>query len=243
MLDTFRAAGQVVLTAQGQSATVTAGQQATVDAGQPPSPPEPMSDEELDLWATEAELIDMEEFDLALPTVTPEPPTPTQTPISTATPAIKPTPTPTVTPAITPTPTPTAPPTPVPPTATSASTPTHTPTPTVTPTPAAILGSPAIISIDFPSEIPADGSSIDGTVQFRDPDGDVNWVTFDVISASDFAPFAFNPSDNLARGDATDGTFEFYMWCSAVQNVTMRVTLFDAAGNSSAPVDFGFNCK
>jgi hypothetical protein len=28
-----------------------------------------------------------------------------------------------------------------------------------------------------------------------------------------------------------------------VQDVTLRVTLFDAAGNSSTPVDFGFSCK
>ena len=262
------AVGEAVLTAQGQSVTVTAGQQATVEPGQPPGPAEPMSDEELTLWATEAEVIKIEEFDLVLPTVTPEPPTATQTPTSTATPTIKPTPTPTVAPTITPTPTLTVPPTitptptvaptiaptptpTVPPTITPAPTvaPTITPTPTptvapkITPTPTAIPGPPTIISIDFPSQIPADGTSIGGTVRFQDPDGDVNWITFDVVRASDFTPFEFDPLEGLVEGDATDGTVEFYLWCVTVQKVAMQVTLFDAAENSSAPVNFAFSCE
>jgi hypothetical protein len=50
------AEGEAVLTAQEQSVTVAAGQQATVEPGRPPSPPEPMSDEERALWATEGEM-------------------------------------------------------------------------------------------------------------------------------------------------------------------------------------------
>ena len=237
------AAGQVELTAQQQSVTVAAGQQATVQPGQPPGPAEPMSDEELDLWAAEAEVIDIEDFDLLLPTATPELPTPTQTPTSTATPTV----TPTLTSTATPTAMPTA--TPVPPTATY--TPTHTPeptftptaTPTITPTPTAVPGPPRIVSIDFPSEIPADETSFHGTVWFQDPDGNVNWATFDAISATKFTPFAFNPMEYLVEGDARDGALGFYIFCGTVQSVTVRVTLFDAAGNSSAPVDFGFSCK
>jgi hypothetical protein len=242
------AAGQAVLTALGQSVTVTAGQQATVELGQPPDPPEPMSDEELNLWATEAELmgieIEIEEFDLVIPTVTPEPPAATQTPAPTATSPIEPTPTPA--PTITPTPAPTITPTPEPtitPTPAPTITPTPAPTNTPTPTPMPISEPPTIISIDFPSQIPADGSYVPGTVQFQDPDGDVSWITFDVIRATDFTPFEFNPLESLAEGDATGGTVEFYTWCVTVQNVAMRVTLFDAAGNSSAPVDFGFSCR
>ena len=229
------AAGQVELTAQGQSVIVAAGQQATAEPGQPPSPPEPVSDEEWEQWAAEAEKVHIEALDLALPTATPEPPTPTYTPTSTATPTAVPT--------VTPTATPTATATPVPPTATSTSTPTYTPTATVTPTPTAVPGPPTTISIDFPSEIPADGTPFHGTVWFQDPDGDVNWVTFDVISATDFTPFAFNPIESLVEGDARDGTFGFHMWCGTVQDVTLRVTLFDAAGNSSVAVDFAFSCK
>ena len=233
------AAGQVELKAQGQSVVVAAGQQATAEPGQLPSPPESMSDEEWEQWAAEAEKVHIEALDLALPTATPEPPTPTYTPTSTATPTVKPTAIPTVTPTATPTATATS----VPPTATLTSTPTHTPTATVTPTPTAVPGPPTTILIDFPSEISADGTSVHGTVRFQDPDSDVNWVTFDVINATDFTPFAFNPIESLIEGDARDGTFGFHTWCGTAQNVTLRVTLFDAAGNSSAPVDFSFSCK
>ena len=64
------AEGQVVLTAQEQSVTVAADQQTTVKADQPPAPPEPLSDEERTLWATEGEM----------PEMAPPTSTPTQTP-------------------------------------------------------------------------------------------------------------------------------------------------------------------
>ena len=102
---------------------------------------------------------------------------------------------------------------------------------------------PTILSIDFPSRIPPDGTGIDGSVRFRDPDGDVNWVTFDVVSASDFESFAFNPVNYLIEGDATEGVFSFHTWSNVVQQVTLRVTLYDDAGNSSAPVDFSFTSE
>jgi hypothetical protein len=50
------AEGEAVLTAQEQSVTVAALQQATAKPGRPPAPPEPMSDEERALWATEGEM-------------------------------------------------------------------------------------------------------------------------------------------------------------------------------------------
>jgi hypothetical protein len=67
------AEGEVELTAQEQSVTVAAEEQATVEQDQPPSPSEPMSDEERVLWATEGEMPE-----LAPPTPTP---VPTATPI------------------------------------------------------------------------------------------------------------------------------------------------------------------
>jgi len=72
------AEGQVVLTAQEQSVIVATGQQATVELGQPPSPPEPMSDEERALWVTEGEMPEL------------SPPTPTATPTPTLTPTVTP---------------------------------------------------------------------------------------------------------------------------------------------------------
>jgi hypothetical protein len=67
------AEGEAVLIAQEQSVTVTAGQQATVEPGQPPGRPEPLSDEERALWATEGEM----------PELAPPMPTPTLTPTAT----------------------------------------------------------------------------------------------------------------------------------------------------------------
>jgi len=65
------AAGEVELAAQEQSVTVSTGQQARVEPDQPPTPAEPMSDEERALWAVEGEMPE-----LAPPTVTPGSPTP-----------------------------------------------------------------------------------------------------------------------------------------------------------------------
>jgi hypothetical protein len=231
------AEGEVVLTAQEQSVTVAADQQATVEPGQPPAPPQPMSDEERASWADEGGMPHM-----VTPTPT-ETPTPEDTPTPTPVPTLTPTPTSTATPTVTPTPQPTATPTAVAPTATPTFTPTPTPTPTLTPTPTAVPGPPTIISIDFPSQIPADGSQAHGTVRFSDPDGDVNWITFDVTSATRFTPFAFDPLEFLKEGDATDGTIGFYIYCGTAQQVTFRVTLYDAAQNSSLPVDFSFKCE
>jgi len=90
------AQGEVELTAQEQTMVVFAGQQTEATSGQPPSMPEPMTAEELALWATEggvAELV---------------PPTPTSTPTPTPTPTSTSTPTPTVTPTPSPAPTLTA---------------------------------------------------------------------------------------------------------------------------------------
>ena len=50
------AEGEATLTAQGQTVTVKAGEQAAVEPDRPPSPPEPMSDQERRLWATEGEM-------------------------------------------------------------------------------------------------------------------------------------------------------------------------------------------
>jgi peptidoglycan hydrolase-like protein with peptidoglycan-binding domain len=50
------AEGEATLTAQEQTVTVKAGEQATVEVDRPPSLPEPMSDQERALWATEGEM-------------------------------------------------------------------------------------------------------------------------------------------------------------------------------------------
>jgi hypothetical protein len=49
------AAGEVEVTAQGRSVRVGAGEQASVEPGRPPDAPQPMSDAERALWASEGE--------------------------------------------------------------------------------------------------------------------------------------------------------------------------------------------
>lgn len=96
---------------------------------------------------------------------------------------------------------------------------------------------PEILSIDFPAEIPNNGSRINGTVRFRDPDGDINWVRFETLSGN-FTPFSFDPEVS----GQTSGSFGFLIWCNETQTVTVRVILQDQAGNESAPFDFTFRC-
>jgi hypothetical protein len=138
---------------------------------------------------------------------------------------------------------PTATPTLPPPTATPTRiSPTATPT-RVPPTATPLSSAPVILSVDFPGQIPGNGSEVTGRIHFRDPGGDVNWAAFDVVRADRFDGFAFNPAQFLASGDASEGSFLFHLWCTRVQQVTLRVQLGDAAGNQSAPVEFTFDCR
>jgi PKD repeat protein len=101
---------------------------------------------------------------------------------------------------------------------------------------------PTILSIEFPGQIPADGTSVDGKCYFTSPNG-LSQVSFDVISAVDFSSFAFDPRTALVEGDATKGAVQFHLWCTAAQDVTFRVTLYDVEGNGGSPYDFSFSCK
>ena len=115
--------------------------------------------------------------------------------------------------------------------------------PTPPPSSDAPVGAPEILSIEFPSTIPADGTPVDGTLHFKDLEADINWASFDVISG-DFSGFGFNPTDFIVEGGVEQGVSLFNMHCNVVQeDVTMRVMLFDGAGNSSPPVSFSFSCR
>jgi hypothetical protein len=96
---------------------------------------------------------------------------------------------------------------------------------------------PMITAVHFPQEIPADGKRIVGKVYFYDPDGDVVYVKFEPI-AGRFTPFEFNP-DVEGR---TSGFLSFYIFCSSVNQVTLKVTLFDRQGHSSSPFYLRFRC-
>lgn len=104
-------------------------------------------------------------------------------------------------------------------------------------------GPPEIVAIDFPAQVPADGSTSAGTVTFRDPDGDLNRVTFEVVEAGSFNGFELQPVSSLMSGNVTSGVFRFSIRCGTPQQVRLRATLYDTAGNSTTPTEFGFTCQ
>jgi len=99
------------------------------------------------------------------------------------------------------------------------------------------VGSPPEITlVQFPEKIPADGSRIEGKIGFKDPDGDITRVDFEVVEAKDFKPFSFDPG---VKGQ-TEGVFQFYISTTTPQRVILGVTLLDAAGNKSQTWAFPF---
>jgi parallel beta-helix repeat protein len=95
---------------------------------------------------------------------------------------------------------------------------------------------PQITFIFFDAEIKADGTPASGLVGFKDPDGDVIKAVFDVVQATDFQPFSFDPQVKGIK----EGAFEFTLATKVPQRVTLRLTLIDEAGNRSQPKDFSF---
>jgi hypothetical protein len=110
---------------------------------------------------------------------------------------------------------------------------------------------PQIISLEFPKEIPFDTNRYDGQIRFRDDSGDLQRVAFDAPAGSAYQSFGFeftNPAMRWVEGNAssTSGVFKFSYSCgqpSAVTNLTFAVTLYDKAGNKSAPYPLNFACK
>jgi|GEM_PF-1688780 len=99
-----------------------------------------------------------------------------------------------------------------------------------------ITHDPRITGVDFPSAIAANGEKKRGYISFFDPDGDITSVRFDVVNAVHFTPFRFDPN---VSGEIR-GTFRFRIYCNTRQTVTLKVTLYDRAGNASKPYLFTF---
>ncbi len=95
---------------------------------------------------------------------------------------------------------------------------------------------PEIVGIEFPEEIEANGEEVIGYVAFRDPDGDIVEARFEVVEATLFEPFRFDPEVQGVR----EGKFPFAVFAVLPQDVTLRVVLVDAQGNESEPVEFRF---
>ena len=101
---------------------------------------------------------------------------------------------------------------------------------------------PTITAINFPAEIPGNKSTIIGLLYFTDADGDVQYVTYDVVSAVNFGGGTDNAL-KLDSGNWNNGALKVYLWCDGQQQVTLRATLYDYAGNRSNSMDFSFACK
>lgn len=99
-----------------------------------------------------------------------------------------------------------------------------------------ISESPLITDIEFLPQIDADGEYVKGIVHFKAAGSDVVYAQFDVVGATFFAPFGFDPQ----VAGVTEGQFEFYMATVIPQQVTLRLTLTDAQGRTSEPKEFSF---
>jgi len=97
---------------------------------------------------------------------------------------------------------------------------------------------PVITEIEFPDEITADSSEVDGAVRFSDPDGDLAEARFEVVESLLFAPFSINLSG--AADGVTSGAIPFYLQTGVEQSVIIRVVLVDQQGQESEPVQFSF---
>ncbi|MGH9322214.1 MAG: hypothetical protein ACRD3V_20305 [Vicinamibacteria bacterium] len=101
---------------------------------------------------------------------------------------------------------------------------------------------PLIVSISIPETVPnTPGSTITGTVEFADPDGDVALAIVEPVSGP-LTGFEFEPG---VRGE-TMGTFEFVISCPeggdpcAAGEVQATLTLEDAQQNLSDPFPFSY---
>lgn len=95
---------------------------------------------------------------------------------------------------------------------------------------------PEVLSVEFPEEIPADGSEVAGSVAFRDPDGDVIEARFEVVEAELFDSFRFDPNVEGRR----EGEFTFVIFSFIPQEIVLRVVLVDRAGHRSEPFELRF---
>jgi hypothetical protein len=102
---------------------------------------------------------------------------------------------------------------------------------------------PVIDRIEFLSTIIGDGQTNYGSLYFHDNNGDVNRLTLDVVSASNFGGADYNPNDYLVAGDYTAGVYKLFIWCEGSQDVTLRAMLHDTTGLKSNPVNFSFTCE
>ena len=95
---------------------------------------------------------------------------------------------------------------------------------------------PEIVAIKYPATIPADGSNVAGTIEFRHRKGDVEKVELVPVEAKDFTPALFNGNVKGLKS----GFISFTTHTKTPQKVTLRATLIDSKGRRSEPMLFSF---
>jgi len=95
---------------------------------------------------------------------------------------------------------------------------------------------PEIISINFPTLIPPDGSAIQGQVEFNDNDNDSQTLELNVIRAYNFADITFS----IVTEEQTPSKTSFSLSSSDVQPIALEAIIIDAQGNRSRPQVFHF---
>jgi TIR domain len=97
--------------------------------------------------------------------------------------------------------------------------------------------SPQIVSIQFPSSIPA-GQRGNGVLQFRDKKGDASLVRFDVLQGSSFKPWTMELPGVAGRDS---GSYAFWLSSPVAEHVVLQATVIDNEGRKSSPVSFSFD--
>lgn len=98
---------------------------------------------------------------------------------------------------------------------------------------------PEILALDFPAAMTVGSRGASGSIQFRDPEGDVVSAQFAGEEAAQFEAVRIDPP---VRGQKA-GRFSFALSSAVAQKVTLEATLTDAAARRSDPFRFSFDVR
>jgi hypothetical protein len=98
---------------------------------------------------------------------------------------------------------------------------------------------PAITFIEFPRTIMVGDDTVIGRVYYEDLENDVVRAEFRVISSIDFRSFNLDLTEQL-QNDGVFDFFEFDIFPSSADDVTVEVVVFDEAELESSPRRFSF---
>ncbi len=96
---------------------------------------------------------------------------------------------------------------------------------------------PTISDLSFPANVEINATAM-GQLRYQDPDQDVLYARFDVLDGR-----YYRMNVPVRAGATAQGEMSFALRCTEYdQQITLAVTLFDAAGERSESVPFSFTC-